>query len=55
MVNIGEILLNLWNCSGFAKMFADFAGSGWQNLVMIIVACVPVSYTHLTLPTTWPV
>ncbi len=40
MVDIGEILLNLWNSSGFAKMFADFAGGGWQNLMMIIIGCV---------------
>ena len=41
MVNIGEILLNLWNNSGFAKLFAGFiTDGGWQNLVMIIIACV---------------
>ncbi len=40
MVNIGEILLNLWNSSGFSMLFAGFTDGGWQNLVMIIVACV---------------
>ena len=40
MVNVGEILLNLWNQSGFAALFAGFGDGGWQNLVMIIVACV---------------
>ena len=40
MVNVGEILLNLWNSSGFAALFSGFADGGWQNLVMIIVACV---------------
>ena len=40
MVNVGEILLNLWNQSGFAALSAGFATGGWQNLVMIIIACV---------------
>jgi len=40
MVNIGEILLNLWNSSGFAALFSGFTAGGWQNLVMIIIACV---------------
>ena len=40
MINVGEILLNLWNDSGFARLFAGFADGGWQNLVMIIIACV---------------
>ena len=40
MVNVGEILLNLWNQSGFAALSAGFADGGWQNLVMIIIACV---------------
>ena len=39
-INIGEILLNLWNKSGFAQMFGGFADGGWQNLVMLIIACV---------------
>ena len=40
MVNVGEILLNLWSQSGFAALSAGFATGGWQNLVMIIIACV---------------
>ncbi len=40
MINIGEILLNLWNDSGFAQVSAGFMGGGWQNLVMIAIACV---------------
>ena len=40
MINIGEILLDLWNSSGFAQISAGFMDGGWQNLVMIIVACV---------------
>ena len=40
-INIGEILLNLWNGSGFAAIISGFlAQGGWQNLVMLIVACV---------------
>ena len=39
-MNVGEILLNLWNGSGFAQMSAGFMTGGWQNLVMIIIACV---------------
>ena len=40
MINIGEVLLDLWNSSGFSFIFSDFMGMGWQNLVMIIIACV---------------
>ena len=39
-VNIGEILLNLWNKSGFAALSSGFMDGGWQNLVMIAIACV---------------
>ena len=40
-INVGEILLNLWNDSGFAKIITGFmAEGGWQNLVMLIIACV---------------
>ena len=40
MINIGEVLLNLWNTSGFAALSAGFfSAGGWQNLVMIIIAC----------------
>ena len=37
-MNIGEILLNLWNKSGFAALSAGFGDGGWQNLVMIAIA-----------------
>ena len=40
MINISEILLNLWNSSGFAALSAGFSNGGWQNLVMIVIACV---------------
>ena len=40
MINIGEVLLNLWNSSGFASIISGFTVGGWQNLVMIIIACV---------------
>ena len=40
MINVGEILLNLWNQSGFAALFSGFGAGGWQNLVMLIIACV---------------
>ena len=40
MINIGEVLLNLWNSSGFAAISSGFMDGGWQNLVMIIIACV---------------
>ena len=39
-INIGEVLLNLWQGSGFNAIFASFADGGWQNLVMLIIACV---------------
>ena len=40
MINVGEVLLKLWNSSGFAALFAGFGDGGWQNLVMIIISCV---------------
>ena len=40
MINVGEILLKLWNESGFATVSANFMDGGWQNLVMIAIACV---------------
>ena len=41
MINVGEILLNLWQSSGFNAIIGGFmADGGWQNLVMIIIACV---------------
>ena len=40
-MNAGEILLNLWNDSGFAAIIAGFTSQGgWQNLVMIAIGCV---------------
>jgi len=39
-MNIGQTLLELWNNSGFAALAAGFEAGGWQNLVMIIIACV---------------
>ncbi len=40
MIDIGKVLLDLWNSSGFAAMFAGFGDGGWQNLVMLIIGCV---------------
>ena len=41
MINVGEVLLNLWNTSGFAALSAGFVSDGgWQNLVMLVIACV---------------
>ena len=41
MINIGKILLDLWNGSGFAAIFSGFmAEGGWQNLVMLCLSCV---------------
>ena len=40
MVNVGEILLDLWNNSGFAALSTGFLNGGWQNLLMIVIACV---------------
>ena len=40
MINIGDILLTLWNQSGFAALIAGFGEGGWQNLVMLTIACV---------------
>ena len=40
-INIGEILLTLWNDSGFAAIFSGFfSANGWQNLVMLAISCV---------------
>ena len=39
-MNIGQILLNLWESSGFAALITGFVSqNSWQNLVMIILAC----------------
>ena len=39
-MNVAETLLKLWSDSGFAKMFAAFGDTGWQNLVMLVLGCV---------------
>ena len=40
MINIGEVLLKLWQESGFYALTSGFiADGGWQNLVMIAIAC----------------
>ncbi len=44
-MSVGEILLKLWNNSGFASIFSNFMdgnklGEGGQSLIMIIIACV---------------
>ena len=40
MINIGEVLLNLWESSGFSSIISGFTAGGWQNLTMIVIACV---------------
>ena len=39
-INIGEILLTLWEGSGFSAIVNGFGAGGWQNLVMLIISCV---------------
>ena len=40
-INIGEILLDLWNSSGLATITSGFlAECGWQNLVMLAISCL---------------
>ena len=39
-INIGEILLTLWNDSGFAAIAAGFGDGGWQYLAMLAISCV---------------
>ncbi len=40
-INIGEILLKLWNDSGFAAIFSGFIGdNGWQYVVMLVISFV---------------
>ena len=40
-MSVSEILLKLWNDSGFASIISGFlANGGWQNLVMILIGCV---------------
>ena len=40
MINVGEILLDLWSGSGFAAISSGFTAGGWQSLVMLIISCV---------------
>ena len=37
---IGNILLTLWEQSGFAQIIVGFGDGGWQNLVMLAISCV---------------
>ena len=40
MINIGETLLNLWESSGFSRIFSGFVGDmTWQNVVMLAIGC----------------
>ena len=40
-MNVGAILLKLWNNSGFAAIISGFtANGGWQNFLMLVIACV---------------
>ena len=39
-MSVSEILLKLWNDSGFAAIISAFADGGWQNVVMILIGCV---------------
>ena len=45
-VNVGELignsLGNLWKSTGLYELFNNFTAGGWQNLVMIAIACVLV-------------
>ena len=40
-MNVGAILGKLWGNSGFAAIISGFvSNNGWQNLVMLVIACV---------------
>ena len=39
-INIAEVLVKLWNDSGFAAIISGFGAGGWQNLVMLAISCV---------------
>ena len=39
-IDIGKILLDLWNDSGFAAIASAFLDGGWQNAAMILIGCV---------------
>ena len=41
MINIGEIILKIWNDSGFAAIFSGFVSdNGWQYAVMLMISFV---------------
>ncbi len=39
---ISGSLTNLWQSTGLYELFSNFTAGGWQNLVMIAIACVLV-------------
>ncbi len=39
-LNIGESLKSLWESTGLYELVSTFTAGGWQNLVMILIACV---------------
>jgi len=39
-VNILDVLLKLWQDSGFNAIISGFLNGGWQNLVMIAIGCL---------------
>ncbi len=41
-LDVGESLLNLWKSTGLYDLFSNFTTHGWQNLVMVLIACVLV-------------
>lgn len=41
-LNIGESLTNLWESTGLYDLVANFSTYGWQNLAMVLIACVLV-------------
>ncbi len=39
-LDIGESLKSLWGSTGLHELVSTFTAGGWQNLVMILIACV---------------
>lgn len=39
-LDIGESLMSLWESTGLHELVSTFTTGGWQNLVMILIACV---------------
>ena len=39
-LDIGESLKSLWKSTGLHELVSTFTAGGWQNLVMILIACV---------------